>query len=123
MFEIEKIFTFEAGHTLPHHDGKCAHRHGHSYILKVAVRRDDLTVTGPQQGMVIDFQCIKSEVQPMLDTYFDHQWLNDTLHVESPTAEVIAKWIYTYLDSKIEGLYRVTIFETATSSASYSLRE
>ena len=120
MFEIEKTFTFEAGHTLPHHDGKCVHPHGHSYVLKVAVRKDHLEKEGPHQGMVVDFHSIKDVVKPMLDEFFDHQWLNNSLQLESPTAEAIAQWVFTYLESKIDGLYRVTIYETATSCASFT---
>lgn len=123
MFEVEKIFTFEAGHVLHQHDGICSRPHGHSYVLKVAVRKEQLLSTGPQQGMVVDFHQIRSVVNPMLDDFFDHHWLNDTLKMESPTAESIAKWIFDYLYLKIDGLYRVTICETATSSASYTITE
>ena len=38
MFELEKSFTFEAGHSLAHHDGKCKEPHGHSYCLVVHVQ-------------------------------------------------------------------------------------
>lgn len=120
MFEIEKIFTFEAGHVLQHHDGKCSQPHGHSYVLKIAVRKNHLKKTGPEQGMVVDFHKIYTVAKPMLDEFFDHHWLNDTMQTESPTAEVIAKWIFDYLDSRLEGLYRVSICETATSCASYT---
>ncbi len=121
MFEVEKTFTFEAGHVLSHHDGKCANPHGHSYILKVAVRKIDLETDGPKQGMVIDFHQISDVVQPMLKEYFDHQWLNETLQIASPTAEIIAKWIFMHLEPKLPGLHRISISETASSCASYSL--
>jgi 6-pyruvoyltetrahydropterin/6-carboxytetrahydropterin synthase len=119
MFEIEKIFSFEAGHRLHHHDGKCSQPHGHSYVLKVAVRKEELQKTGPKQGMVMDFGQISSVVKPMVEKFFDHQWINDTLHTDSPTAEFMSQWIFEYLDSRLEGLYRVTVCETASSSASY----
>jgi 6-pyruvoyltetrahydropterin/6-carboxytetrahydropterin synthase len=120
MFEVEKLFSFEAGHTLHHHDGKCAKPHGHSYTLKVAVRSPDLIAKGPKTGMAVDFGQISDVVRPMLTTYFDHHWLNDTLHTDSPTAESIAKWIFDFLEPKLPGLYRVTIGETATSLASFT---
>lgn len=85
----------------------------------MVVRRDRLETSGPKQGMSVDFHDIKRAVQPMLEEFFDHQWLNDSLHVENATAEVIAQWIFTYLEPKIKGLSRITVFETATSSASY----
>ena len=119
MFEVEKVFSFEAGHVLQHHDGACSQPHGHSYKVKIAIRKNHLENAGPQQGMVIDFHRIRDVVKPMIDEYFDHHWLNDTLHTESPTAEAIAKWIFNYLDSRLEGLCRVSVYETETSCASY----
>ena len=119
MFEIEKRFSFEAGHVLEVHDGKCAFPHGHSYQLTVAVRGEKLQTTGPSQGMVCDFQNISSVVKPMVEEYFDHRWLNETLHTNSPTAEVMAQWIFEYLQPKIPGLYKVSVAETATASATY----
>jgi 6-pyruvoyltetrahydropterin/6-carboxytetrahydropterin synthase len=35
---IRKRFRFESSHVLPHHTGKCARLHGHSYRLEVTVR-------------------------------------------------------------------------------------
>jgi 6-pyruvoyltetrahydropterin/6-carboxytetrahydropterin synthase len=119
MFEIEKRFSFEAGHVLEAHDGKCAFPHGHSYQLSIMVRSENLQTTGSSQGMVCDFQDISSIVKPMVEEYFDHRWLNETLHTNSPTAEVIARWIFEYLQPKIPGLYKISVAETATACASY----
>ena len=119
MFEIEKRFSFEAGHVLEAHDGKCAFPHGHSYQLSVVVRGEKLHTSGPSQGMVCDFHDISSVVKPMIEEYFDHRWLNETLHTNSPTAERIAQWIFEYLQPKLPGLYKVSVGETATSSATY----
>jgi 6-pyruvoyltetrahydropterin/6-carboxytetrahydropterin synthase len=119
MFELEKQFRFEAGHTLVHHDGLCSSPHGHSYVVRIFLRSSDLIKKGPKQMMVVDFQDISSIVKPMIETYFDHKWLNETLQTESPTAESIAYWIYTYLRPKIQQLYKVSISETECSSASY----
>jgi 6-pyruvoyltetrahydropterin/6-carboxytetrahydropterin synthase len=119
MFELEKIFTFEAGHLLDHHDGKCRHPHGHSYVLKVCIRSKELIESGPKKNMVIDFSLIASIVKPMIEKYFDHQWLNDTLENDSPSSEFIAHWIFKYLEPQLSGLYAITIYETATASATY----
>jgi 6-pyruvoyltetrahydropterin/6-carboxytetrahydropterin synthase len=119
MFEVEKSFSFEAGHILEHHDGMCAHPHGHSYQLTVVVRKDRVEDSGAKRGMVMDFQDIRAVVAPMIEQFFDHKWLNETLCVNSPTAEFIAEWVFTYLDPKIPGLFRVTISETQSSRASY----
>lgn len=119
MFEIEKTYTFEAGHVLKNHDGKCSHLHGHSYILKVVLRSESLIDQGPKTNMVIDFSDIGKIIKPMILEYFDHRFINDTLKTDSPTAEFIAKWIYDYVKPKLSLLYSVTVYETATSRATY----
>lgn len=119
MFEIEKKFHFEAGHVILHHDGKCSFPHGHSYILTVALRSKTLIDSGPKMNMLIDFNDLSSIVKPMIEKYFDHCWLNDTLQSESPTVEFIAKWIYDFLKPQLPQLYAITLHETATSRATY----
>jgi 6-pyruvoyltetrahydropterin/6-carboxytetrahydropterin synthase len=69
--------------------------------------------------MVMDFQEISSIVKPMIEKYFDHQWINETLDTESPTAERIAQWIYEYLKAQIPQLYKVSVSETESCTASY----
>lgn len=119
MYELEKIFFFEAGHQLKYHDGKCKHPHGHSYVLTVRLRGEKLVEQGPKQNMLIDFGDISAVIKPMIDTYFDHRWVNETLKTESATAEVIAQWIYDYLKPHFPQLYSVTIQETNTSKVTY----
>lgn len=120
MFEVEKTFTFEAGHLLDHHDGKCRHPHGHSYTIKVKLRVEQLVPSGPKKNMVIDFITISEIVKPMIDDYFDHKWLNDTLESDSPTAEYIAYWVFNYLEPLLPNLYSITVCETSTASATYT---
>lgn len=119
MFEVEKIFTFEAGHILDHHDGKCRHPHGHSYVIKVKLRTGKLVEEGPKKNMVVDFAAISQIVKPMIDEYFDHKWLNDTLNNDSPTAEFIAYWVFHYLEPLLPNLFSITVCETSTASATY----
>lgn len=119
MFEIEKKFSFEAGHQLIHHDGKCNEPHGHSYKLHVILRSEALVSSGPKTNMVLDFQDISAVVKPMIKKYLDHHWLNKTLGTDSPTAEFIAKWIYDYLKPQLPALYSITIYETETSKVVY----
>ena len=119
MFEIEKWFSFEAGHSLVHHEGQCAALHGHSYRFALFLRSETLQTAGSSQGMVRDFCQISLVVKPMIEEYFDHKWLNETLKTEAPTAEVIARWIFEYLQPKLPELHKVTVFETATAAASY----
>ena len=119
MFEIEKTFTFEAGHALHHHDGHCRQPHGHSYILTVHLQSPSLIGDGPKRNMVIDFADISAVVSPMVDTYFDHRWLNDTLETDSPTVEFMSSWIFAYLKPFLPLLTAVSLNETATSKVTY----
>jgi len=119
MFEIQKIFHFEAGHQLKHHNGLCRQPHGHSYRLIVTIRNHMLTPAGPKKNMVLDFSDLSQCVWPMIEEYFDHKWLNDTLQTDSPTAEFMAKWIFDYLENKLPGLYSITVCETETAKAIY----
>ena len=61
---ITKRFTFEAGHALYGHDGKCKNIHGHSYKLYVTVIGEPITDSNsPKFGMIIDFADLKSMVK------------------------------------------------------------
>jgi len=119
MFEIEKKFRFEAGHQLLHHDGKCSRPHGHSYTLVVKLRSEKLAPSGPKTNMVADFSDVAAAVRPMIKIFFDHQWLNETLETDSPTAEFIAKWIFDHLEQKLPRLHSVSVWETEGSRALY----
>lgn len=120
MFDLEKIFHFEAGHALTHHDGKCRQPHGHSYILVIHIQANSLIKEGPKRNMVMDFSDITAHVNPMIRDYFDHHWLNETLQTDSPTVEFMAHWIYHYLKPHLPLLHGITLHETATSKVTYS---
>ena len=119
MFELEKKFRFEAGHSLIHHDGKCRDPHGHSYVLVIRLRSEQLIRTGPKTNMVIDFGDIKKVVKQMIEDSLDHKWLNDTLNTDSPTAEYIAQWIYNHLKPSLPSLHSISLNETESSKATY----
>lgn len=131
MYELRKTFTFEASHVLPHHDGKCARLHGHSWKATVVIRgRQLFSGVGDnpdaraQTGMVCDFSRVSSAVKPIVEGYLDHYHLNDSLELESPTSEAVAKWLYRKLLAEMRlpvGVYlsEVQVDETCTSSCRY----
>lgn len=119
MFELEKSYRFEAGHTLDLHDGKCAIPHGHSYILTIHIHSDTLISSGPRTNMVMDFNDLNLIVNPMIEKYFDHKWLNNTLQCNAATVEYIARWIFDYLEPFIPCLHAISLDETATSRVTY----
>lgn len=120
MWTIEKEFTFEAAHRLPHHDGKCARLHGHSYRMIVSIQRNELIDSGPKSGMVMDYGDISAVVKPFIDQYLDHHYLNDSTGLENPTSEALAFWVFTRLRNLGLFVHSVKICETCTSAAEYT---
>lgn len=125
MFTLRKSFRFEAAHRLPNHDGKCERLHGHSWLLTVEVKGQTLAAEGPKTGMVADYSDLKALVQPFVDEFLDHHYLNETLCLEAPTSEAIARWVYEALATVIArqdpdwALSAVEINETCTSACRY----
>jgi 6-pyruvoyltetrahydropterin/6-carboxytetrahydropterin synthase len=59
-------------------------------------------------------------MQPLLEDYLDHYFLNETLAMENPTSEAIAQWVYEQLEkAQLPGLDAVEIRETCTSGCIY----
>ncbi|HVA27515.1 MAG TPA: 6-carboxytetrahydropterin synthase QueD [Candidatus Baltobacteraceae bacterium] len=112
--QIRKHFRFEAAHVLPHHPGKCARMHGHSYRLEVAIS-GPIQNDGPARGMIEDFDTVKSIVREHAIDVLDHQTLNDFM--ENPTAEQIVTWIWQRLEGPLGGLDELVLWETANSCA------
>jgi 6-pyruvoyltetrahydropterin/6-carboxytetrahydropterin synthase len=74
---------FDAAHSLPGYNGRCANIHGHTYRVEVVIE-------GPvgENGFVMDFFQLKKILGSVLDD-LDHMNLNEIL--ENPTAERIAE--------------------------------
>ena len=115
--EIWKQFSFEAAHLLPHlpDDHKCKRLHGHSYRVRIHVEGD----LDPDLGWVMDFDDIRTAFEPIL-AQLDHTYLNDIPGLENPTAENIARWIWTRLAPRLSILSKVEVSETCTAGCVYS---
>jgi len=113
--QLRKEYTFEAAHMLPLHDGKCRRLHGHSFKMRVVVEGDVLQVQGSKSGMLMDYADLSAIVKPVVETFLDHHYLNETLKMENPTSELIATWLYHYLKPQIPLLVAIEIDETCTS--------
>ncbi|KUO63723.1 6-pyruvoyl tetrahydropterin synthase [bacterium BRH_c32] len=66
---IAKEFTWEMGHRLPFHEGKCRNLHGHSYKMMV-----ELDGKPDCNGMVLDYYDVKSIINPLVEE-LDHACL------------------------------------------------
>ena len=116
--EVSKKIEFGAAHFLPHYDGKCSRLHGHTWWVEVTISGE----INDKTGMVVDFVLVKRILETIIDKYFDHYTLNDT--IENPTAENIAQYLYFYFTGKAikdlpadVRLEAVTVWESSDSKA------
>jgi 6-pyruvoyltetrahydropterin/6-carboxytetrahydropterin synthase len=114
--EIFKEFTFESAHRLPHvpEGHKCSRLHGHSFRCEVHVAGP----LDPKLGWVVDFADLKAAFEP-LRQQLDHNYLNELDGLENPTSEVLARWIWRRLRSRVPLLSAVVVRETCTSGCVY----
>jgi 6-pyruvoyltetrahydropterin/6-carboxytetrahydropterin synthase len=115
--EVFKDFRFEAAHLLPNLPvgHKCRRLHGHSFLVRIAVRGSVNVLT----GWVMDFSDIKQAFQPLLNR-LDHYYLNDIEGLDNPTAENLAQWIWQRLKPALPALSKVEILETCTAGCVYT---
>ena len=143
MVRITKEFKFEMAHALHGYDGLCKNIHGHSYKLCVTVKGEVKNDSGnPKDGMVLDFDILKSIVKPEIINKYDHSLV---LNANSPHSEIdlsafekvfflpyqptsenlvtdFALKIKSKLPQEIE-LYKVVLSETATSFAEWNSQD
>lgn len=116
---ITKIFTAHAAHRLPNHDGKCANTHGHTYKIEITVI-GPVQLSGPSEGMIIDFDRMKVFWERRIAPLLDHQYLNETIPV-IPTAEMLACWLVPqwndWAQSYAVKLERIRVWETESGYA------
>lgn len=131
MYSIIKEVYFCYGHRLMKHPGKCRHLHGHSVKAAICVGSDTLN----DQGMVCDFSEIAEAAAMFIEAQLDHNFLlhrDDPLIPmlreanerfmevpEHPTSEYLARLIHDYMKEKGFPVLSVTLWETASSCATY----
>lgn len=113
---LSKRYGFEAAHCLPKApDGhKCRNLHGHSFKFDVEVRGQ----VPDETAWFMDYKDISKVVKPLVEE-LDHTYLNDIPGLEDGTSEVLARWLWKRLENNIQGLHRVTVYETDTSRCDY----
>ncbi|MBU4252049.1 MAG: 6-carboxytetrahydropterin synthase QueD [Candidatus Omnitrophica bacterium] len=116
MYSLKVEGSFSSAHNLRGYKGKCEDLHGHNWRIEVIVRSEKLN----NIGIVVDFKELKKKLNAVLEE-MDHKYLNKLAYFNkvNPTSENIAKYIYKKLVSKIPLLDSVTVWENATSCATY----
>jgi 6-pyruvoyltetrahydropterin/6-carboxytetrahydropterin synthase len=131
QFQVTKVLEFSYGHRLLNHDGKCRYLHGHNGMVEVDLGADALD----RMGMVIDFSRVSEIVKAWIDANLDHRMLlreddpmtrplqqaGEPVYTmdENPTAENIAKLIWTAARDAGLQVSEVRVWETSTSRAAY----
>ena len=139
VLRITKEFRFEGAHALPGYDGKCRNIHGHSYLMYVTVKGENLNGTGsPKEGMVVDFKQLKAIVNENIVDILDHALI---MHAASPLSQELTQaypnvimvdfqpstenlicWFAQVLSDKLpQGveLFSIKLYETAGSYAEW----
>lgn len=134
--------TFDAGHRLLNHGGKCAMFHGHTYRVLLTARRKEDGLDAI--GRVVDFSVLKEKFGSWIERYWDHGFLlnsDDTVGLaalrsmpgqklysmpSNPTAENIARYLLenvaaTELYGTDVELVEVTVWETPNCYATVKL--
>lgn len=115
MYKISKQFAFSASHILEGlpEDHPCSRLHGHNYIVTVYLKAEVLN----DVGFVKDYREL-SIIKEYIDNNLDHRHLNDVFSM-NPTAENLARKLYSVFVKEIPQIYAVEISETPKTSAIY----
>jgi 6-pyruvoyltetrahydropterin/6-carboxytetrahydropterin synthase len=117
VYELNVEETFAAAHALRGYEGPCENVHGHTFKVQVQIKGEKLN----NLGLLEDFKTIKKHLHQVLKK-FDHADLNNLpeFKEQNPSSENIARVIFEQLKSTLPNLARVTIWESATTCASYT---
>lgn len=124
MFEVTVEDSFAAGHYLRNYKGKCENPHGHNYKVRITLAGNQLD----KAGLLLDFRELREVMRTVTDR-LDHQMINDLEPFTeiNPSAENLSKYFYEQTNAKLNtvtsGRVRVkavTVFETDTTTATYS---
>jgi 6-pyruvoyltetrahydropterin/6-carboxytetrahydropterin synthase len=132
MYRVVQQIHFIYGHRLLNYQGKCAQVHGHNGLVEIELRSHKLN----SLGMVYDFDDIEKTMKTWIHEAFDHKMLLNKkdplvevfksqgepvyLFEDNPTAEVIAREIFTHAKTQGLPVFEVRIWETPGSLAAYN---
>ena len=122
MYEILVKGDFSSAHNLRGYKGRCEELHGHNWKVEARFEKADLN----DIGISVDFTVLKAKLKAILKK-IDHTHLNKVgvFKTENPSAENIARFIYTKLNEPIRNkekglsLKSVSVWESDMSCATY----
>ena len=118
MFIVSYETQFPAFHAVRGYKGKGEPSHEHNWRAEVRVKSDVLD----QIGIAFDFEELKKETENLVSR-LKQKNLNELKEFQeiNPTAENIAKWLYSELQQKLNGikLEEVRIWESEGCSVVY----
>ncbi len=96
MISCTRKISFDAGHRVVGHGGKCKDLHGHRYTIEATFETEILD----DLGMVIDFGDIKEILGTWIDKNWDHTMIlsRDDKELGENIARITNQQIY-YIDS------------------------
>lgn len=114
-FQLKQHFHIESARKLPllPPQHPCSQVHGHSFHIIV-------TLIGEKNnlGWVIDYNEIKSKLQPLLSK-LDHKYLNEI--IDNPTTENLCEFFFNESVKIIPQIKQITILETPQTECSYPI--
>lgn len=116
MYEIKAQLYFSAAHHLLNYDGECENQHGHNWLVEAYVQGTELD----KSNILIDYKILKKYLKDVLNL-LDHKDINELEDFKgvSPSSETLAKYIYEKMKVNVPQISKISIWETATSCASY----
>jgi len=120
VYEIYVKDHFTADHALKGYDGKSAKKHGHKWTVEAFVQCTTLN----KLGIGLDFGDVKNIIRDILGK-LDHTHLNEVAEFGSinPTAENLAKFIYTELSRRLNTdrikVKKIKVFENPDCGSCY----
>lgn len=122
MITCTRRIQFCAGHRVMGHENKCAHLHGHNYVVMVTAQGADWKVSTDSEGLdrigrVVDFAVLKHRLGGWIEDNWDHGFI---LHTDDADAwEAVRVFMASGVDQKT---YAMPDNPTAENMANHLLR-
>lgn len=115
MITCTRRFQFCAGHRVMGHENKCAHLHGHNYVVHISAAASALDTV----GRVIDFAALKLRIGRWIDENWDHGFILNAADVDA----IQAIQAFIPAEGATQKLFTMTINPTAENIARHLLEE